>query len=332
MGKRLVRTDKNGTQHWVDDRCPKCGGTGYIQCYAYHDGGIRYQCGGYGYRQTSWQAYTPEHQAKLDERRRLKAEQDKAKFEENIAEYRKELGLAENGLCYIVMAKTFGKTDELKAAGGRYNGSWWYLDHPDADWDTEEYDPKGLLVMDYRKKELKWDRDPDEKGTFKFVTDDIWAARRKAGNLATHSEFYGSVGDKVNLEVTLERTFSFDSTDWMGRAVTKYGYKMTDGDGHHFIWITESNQDQMLAHLATGSPVGVDSSRMKDVLHGLRVILKGRVKGHQEREGLNETTLTRCSIKPVVVKTEEEWEAEQAAQNPPGTDTVKALDSIPSIC
>ena len=28
MGKRLIRTDKNGTQYWVDDRCPKCGGRG----------------------------------------------------------------------------------------------------------------------------------------------------------------------------------------------------------------------------------------------------------------------------------------------------------------
>lgn len=331
MGKRLVRTDKNGTQYWVDDRCPKCGGTGYIQCYGYHDGGICYQCGGSGYGQTSWKVYTPEYQAKLDERRRLKAEQDRARFEENIAEYRKELGLAENGLCYIVMAKTFGKTDELKAAGGRYNGSWWYLDHPDAAWDTEEYDPKGILVRDYKKKELRWDRDPDEKGIFKFVTDGIWAARRKAGNLATHSEFYGSVGDKVNLEVTLEHTFSFDSTDWMGHDVTKHGYKMTDGEGHHFVWITENNQDQLLVHLATGSPVGLDSSRMKEVLHGLRVILKGRVKGHQEREGLKETTLTRCSIKPVVVKTEQEWEAEQSAQNPPGVDPAEDLDSLPAI-
>lgn len=319
MGKRLIRTDKNGTQYWVDDRCPKCGGTGFIQCY--YDGGVCYQCGGSGYGQTSWKVYTPEYQAKLDERRRLKAEQDKAKFEENIAEYRKELGLAENGFCYIVMAKTFGKTDELKAAGGRYNGSWWYLDHPDAAWDTEEYDPKGLLVKDYRKKELKWDRDPNEKGTFKFVTDDIWAARRKARNLATPSDFYGSVGDKVNLEVTLEHTFSLDSTDWMGRSVTKHGYKMTDGEGHHFVWITESNQDQLLVHLATGDPVGLDRSRMKEVLNGLRVILKGRVKSHQEHEGLNETTLTRCSIKPVVVKTGEEWEAEQAAQNLPETQT-----------
>lgn len=97
MGKRLVRTDKNGTQYWVDDRCPKCGGTGYIQGYSYQDGGICYQCDGSGYGQTSWKVYTPEYQAKLDERRRLKEEQDRAKFEENIAGYRKELGLDENG-------------------------------------------------------------------------------------------------------------------------------------------------------------------------------------------------------------------------------------------
>ena len=76
MGKRLVRTDKNGTQYWVDDRCPKCGGTGFIQCY--YDGGICYQCGGSGYWKTSWKVYTPEYQAKLDERRRRKTEEDKA--------------------------------------------------------------------------------------------------------------------------------------------------------------------------------------------------------------------------------------------------------------
>lgn len=64
----------------------------------------------------------------------------------------------------------------------------------------------------------------------------------------------------------------------------------------------------------------------------LRVILKGRVKGHQERDGLNETTLTRCSIKPGVVKTEQEWDAEQSAQNPPGVDPAEALDSLPAIC
>lgn len=28
MGKRLIRTDKNGTKYWENDDCPKCGGSG----------------------------------------------------------------------------------------------------------------------------------------------------------------------------------------------------------------------------------------------------------------------------------------------------------------
>lgn len=331
MTARLVKTDKNGTQYWEDNTCPKCGGSGYLSCYAYHDGGVCYQCMGSGSGYQHWKVHTPEFQAKLDERHKAKEERAKAKFEENITEYRKELGLAENGLCYIVMAKTFGKTEELKAAGGRFNGSWWYLDHPDAAWDTEEYDPKGLLNKNYKKKELQWDREPGENGTFKWVTDELWAARRKAGNLATTSEFYGAEGDKVDLEVTLEHTFSFESTDWQGNDVTKHGYKMTDGQGHYFVWITESNQDYQLYNLATGTPWGYNTNGMKDVLNGLRVILKGRVKGHQEREGLKETTLTRCRIKPVVIKTEEEWLAEQQAKNPAGTDPAAALASLPTF-
>lgn len=331
MGTRLVRTDKNGTQYWVDDRCPKCGGSGYLSCYAYHDGGVCYQCMGSGFGHTSWKVYTPEYQAKLDERRKAKEKRDRAKFEENIAEYRKDLGLAENGLCYIVMAKTFGKKEELKAAGGRFNGSWWYLDHPDAAWDTEEYDPKDLIWKNYKKKQLEWNRSQGELGELKWVTDAIYKARREARNLTTTSEFYGAEGDKVDLEVTLEHTFSFESTDWQGNDVTKHGYKMTDGQGHYFVWITESNQDYQLYNLATGTPWGYNTSGMKDVLNGLRVILKGRVKGHQEREGLKETTLTRCRIKPVVIKTEEEWLAEQRAKNPAGTDPAAALASLPTF-
>lgn len=131
--------------------------------------------------------------------------------------------------------------------------------------------------------------------------------------------------------MTLEHTFSFESTDWQGNDVTKHGYKMTDGQGHYFVWITESNQDYQLYNLATGTPWGYNTSGMKDVLNGLRVILKGRVKGHQEREGLKETTLTRCRIKPVVIKTEEEWLAEQRAKNPAGTDPAAALASLPTF-
>ena len=295
MGQRLVRTDKNGTQYWVDDRCPKCGGTGYIECYAYHDGGICYQCGGSGYGQTSWKVYTPEYQAKLNERRQARNEKRKNDFAEHLPEYFQELGLTSEGHCFVVLAPTFGKSDELKADGARFNGSWWYLDHDDQKWETAEYDASKIIIKDLSKKRVLWFYPGDDsKGQLKYIADDLRAEKRKQGNLKTTSEFYGAEGDKVQVEVILDHMFKFDTTDWTGHDCTKYGFKFSDDAGHHFVWITGKDWWSVLGFNLGDQEFG--RREAIDTFIGKTFSLKGSVKAHKEREGLKETVLTRCKI------------------------------------
>lgn len=64
------KTDKNGTQYFVDYTCPRCGGEGGRSEWAY-TGYTCYECGGTGEARNprKWKVYTPEYQAKLDEQR-----------------------------------------------------------------------------------------------------------------------------------------------------------------------------------------------------------------------------------------------------------------------
>ena len=61
------KVDKNGTKYYVDFRCQKCGGSGYLHGYEFIDGGRCWRCGGTGRDPTGykWKEYTPEYQAKL---------------------------------------------------------------------------------------------------------------------------------------------------------------------------------------------------------------------------------------------------------------------------
>lgn len=110
MGITLIRTDKNGTKYFKDDRCPKCGGLGYLSCYAYHDGGVCYQCQGSGFYLTHWTEMTPEYSAKLEAQRTARLERKKAEFEASIAEKYKELGLDESGHAHAVLDRTLDGT------------------------------------------------------------------------------------------------------------------------------------------------------------------------------------------------------------------------------
>mgnify|MGYP003307418617 CR=1 FL=1 len=64
------KIDKNGTKYYHDYTCPRCGGAGGAQAWAY-TGYTCYECGGSG--RTSKvkiiKVYTPEYRAKLDEQR-----------------------------------------------------------------------------------------------------------------------------------------------------------------------------------------------------------------------------------------------------------------------
>lgn len=80
----LIKIDRNGTKYYTGMcDCPRCDGKGiyYIGVCNGHlvpshvDQGLCFQCGGSGKVEGKWKEYTPEYEAKLNERRAKKAEE-----------------------------------------------------------------------------------------------------------------------------------------------------------------------------------------------------------------------------------------------------------------
>lgn len=65
----LDRVDRNGTHYYTNNRCPKCGGEGYINYYNHVEGGVCFLCGGTGAHSTKVVVRTEEYAAKLDAKR-----------------------------------------------------------------------------------------------------------------------------------------------------------------------------------------------------------------------------------------------------------------------
>lgn len=294
--ERLIRIDKNGTKYFENTTCPKCFGRGYIDCYAHVEGGVCFQCNGSGWYLTHRKVMTPEYEAKLQARRDARNAAKEAEFNAHIAEHYNALGLNENGHAFAVMGNnTFEHKDQLKALSARFNGVWWYFANPVEGWDTAEIDAVPYLEIDPLAGVCKWDEEC-KKYELRDAINAVLKERRTAANAATFSEFFGAVGDKVCAEVTLQRCFHFNSTDYTGNDCTMYGYTMRDNAGHCFVWVTGScspwkafpGVEELQAHSG-------DYAWLK-VLEGKQFTLKGTVKAHTEREGLKETRLNRCKF------------------------------------
>lgn len=68
-----IRTDRNGTKYFADWTCPRCGGAGQAEKWV-TTGKLCYGCGGTGRRPKPLivKKYTPEHEAKLEARRKAR--------------------------------------------------------------------------------------------------------------------------------------------------------------------------------------------------------------------------------------------------------------------
>lgn len=124
-------------------------------------------------------------------------------------------------------------------------------------------------------------------------------ARREAERLAeiesNRGQFIGEVGDKIQMTVTLSRTFSYErscfNAPWKTEIVTGYVFK-TD-DGNTLVWKTTGDLDRKEyredGHLCDNKgryePVSPDE--------GDRITIKGTIKDHEEYNNVNQTILTR---------------------------------------
>lgn len=59
--KKIVRIDTDGTIHWLETVCDKCGGTGVLDELKLYNSGKCYKCNGSGYFETRW-TEAPKHE------------------------------------------------------------------------------------------------------------------------------------------------------------------------------------------------------------------------------------------------------------------------------
>lgn len=130
---QYVRTDRNGTQYFLDTNCPRCSGYGELDKWAY-TGRVCFACGGTGKRPQpkTIKVYTPEHEAKLEARRLAKlpkvSEQEQQEREAKAKQMIEEMkintwlynGFDREGRGFIHYGDTYKNKDAIKANGGRW--------------------------------------------------------------------------------------------------------------------------------------------------------------------------------------------------------------------
>lgn len=183
---------------------------------------------------------------------------------------------------------------------------------------VKEYTPEYRAKLDAAnekrkaKQRAKWEAERAER-------EKAWAEQR-AKEAAERAErerirqeeiernrghYIGTVGDKIEMTVTLERTFQYEvpcfGAPWKTDLVTGYVFK-TD-DNNTLVWKTTGSLARK-KYAAKGEKV-VDGERCnfgdmrgnyytyEHVEEGERITIKGTIKAHEEYNNVNQTVLTR---------------------------------------
>ena len=174
------------------------------------------------------------------------------------------------------------------------NGKGWYW------FEEREYTPANLAKHEAQlaKKRAVWEAEQAKRNAERAEREAEYA-RKEAERLAeierNRGNFIGSVGDKVQMEVTLTHTFMFDrpcfNAPWKTETVTGYVFK-TD-NGNTLVWKTTGTLDRKDyredGHLCDNKgryePIQPDE--------GDRLTIKATIKDHAEYNNVNQTILNR---------------------------------------
>ena len=176
------------------------------------------------------------------------------------------------------------------------NGKGWYYD------EEREYSPKEATKREAKlaKERAVWEACEAARAE-REAQIAAEEARREAERLAeierNRGQFIGNAGDKIQMEVTLSRTFSYErpcyNAPWKKEEITGYVFK-TD-DGNTLVWKTtgclcrkEYTEDgHLVDNKGRYDPVTPDD--------GERLTIKGTIKDHEEYNNVNQTILNRVS-------------------------------------
>lgn len=275
----LIKIDRNGTHYYTAYKCPKCGGTGYIDYYNHVDGGVCFLCGGSGRHAHNFLVRTKEYDAKLRQQRLERARKTAG---ERNAKYLHTMGFSEDGRAWLVMGNTYEIKDQLKAAHCRWDPYFgWHFDSL-----VNEFPCVEISIND--KIPCVDENGNDSESTLGLYAEDGTLYMAPQGDIdrwvnsirdewkasqAPATKYFGNIGDKVNVLVKVTHITGYE-TQWGYTNV----FTFEDLKGHQFVW-------------KTGSFVELDAD---DV-----VTIKGTIKDHSEYKFVKQTELTRCKVSRV---------------------------------
>lgn len=275
----LIKVDKNGTQYFgVTCSCGKCRGTGIVDCYVPVNGGVCFDCEGSGIVHYIEKIMTPEYQEKLREQRAKRQAKKDAQRKAQAAELNKiffeKQGFNSQGKTFAFIGDTYEIKNELKEMGSRWHGAsgLWILDHKVENYKQVELDVSELYVADYTGV-YTWQgwKKPDDS-TIKKIEAVLNADKKP-------SEYVGTEGESIELQVVYTRWISFETPAYGGYGMTNtFIYYFEDAEGNQLIWKTSS--------------VAVLNKLEK----GDKVTIKATVKEHKEYKGSKQTTLQRVKV------------------------------------
>jgi len=183
------------------------------------------------------------------------------------------------------------------------NGKGWFYT------EEREYTPENLAKLEAKraKERAKWEAEEAEREAERQRKQEE-EARKEAERLAeierNRGEFFGEVGDKIQMTVTLARTFSYERTcynaPWKTEIVTGYVFK-TD-DGNTLVWkTTGSIARKVELPWDAESYCGINSDKhtkwdWESPDEGDRITIKATIKDHEEYNNVNQTILTRVKL------------------------------------
>ena len=269
MAKWYVKTDKNGTEIWANDTCGRCGGQGASEAWKF-TGCTCYECGGSGRSKVRLEKrYTPEYQAKLDARRKVRQDKIDREWKAGAAKRNAEKNL--NTLhrygfqeldAYAVLGNTFDIKDQLKEVGARFS--------PELHWVCPT-EPTWLTSNPYIRINVADVFTMTDEGLF-VLKDDIHEFMDALE--PARGEYIGKVGQRLSVTATLTRAIPYDAS-FSYQRTTGYIYIFETADGNTLVWRTTS--------------AWLDTDKEYDIV--------GTVKEHSEYNKVRQTVLTRCKIK-----------------------------------
>lgn len=293
----LIKVDKNGTKYWGDYTCPRCGGAGGADQWAY-TGWTCYECGGSGRteRPQVWKEYTPEYEEKLNAQREKRAEKKlaerKAEAENLNRKFFELRGFSEDGDAYVVLGNTYPIKDELKNLGCRFNNILgWYSANDLDGYDTLRITANECFTKDSADVYTEWkmyrtEYDDEGEGLIAVERKIKEATKAIETKDEKESDYIGNVGDKITVDVTFKRESSFSyKAQFSYYEQTMYIYTFIDENNNVLVWKTTG----MLGYED-------ENGRYAVYKEGDKLTIKGTIKAHDVYNGVKQTVLTRVKV------------------------------------